>query len=239
MQPSSNDIEQIIRVVMQRLAAAGDLMSGVGSIADTRELDSELVLRDRVVTLATLDGKLSGKKKLRVHPRAIVTPAVVDELRRFKVELVRDDVKSSSRAATSADANSNPSRNTATAASQAPILVCGSALWFGSLSRHLCSKQATVQPCDDAAAIGLLTQHKSRGGSQAIWLTTTPFAATIAIAKAACCTAVLLPSLADLNAALEQAQPECLIVDASRTTVAAVGNMVRALFKHTRKTSQS
>ncbi len=90
MQPTSTDIEQIIRVVMQRLAAAGDLMSGVGSIADTRELDSELILRDRVVTLATLEGKLSGKKKLRVHPRAIVTPAVTDELRRIKVELVRD-----------------------------------------------------------------------------------------------------------------------------------------------------
>ena len=89
MQPSSIEIEQIVRVVMQRLAAAGDLISGVGSIADT-EL-SELVLRQRVITLASLEGQtLKGKQRLRVHPRAVVTPAVHDELRKFKVELVRE-----------------------------------------------------------------------------------------------------------------------------------------------------
>lgn len=240
MQPTSNDIEQIIRVVMQRLAAAGDLMSGVGSIADTREMDDELVVRDRVITLATLEGKLIGKKKVRVHPRAVVTPAVADELRRFKVELVRDGAKTSPTPTTQTSPNSHSESSlgpVGIATKVAPILVCGSALWFGSLSRHLCPKQATVQPCDDSAAIELLKQHRVRGGSNSIWLTATPFSASVSVAKAACCTAVLLPSLAELNAALDQAQPECLIVDASRTTVAAIGNMVRALLKYNRKTA--
>ncbi len=245
MQPTPSDIEQIIRVVMQRLAVAGDLMSGIGAIADNEDLDGELVLRDRVITLSTLEGKLSGKKKVRVHPRAVVTPAVTDELRRFKVELVRDNAASSAKA--NAQTSANTTRTQASpvgsaspvAVSTAPILVCGSALWFSSLSRHLCSQQATVQPCDDQAAIGLLKQHKARGGSRAIWLTSTPFAASVSLAQAACCTSVILPSLGELSAALAQANPECLIIDASRTTVAAIGNIVRTLFKHSRAAARA
>lgn len=223
MQPNSPDIEQIIRVVMQRLAAAGDLMSGVGAIADTQEIDSELVLRDRVITLATLNGKLVGKKKVRVHPRAIITPAVTDELRRYKVELIRDAVRTSTSTSTSTNV-----------AIVAPILVCGSAMWFSSLSRHLCPKQATVQACDDKVALSLVQDHKTRGGARAIWLSATPYAASVAAARAACCTAVHLNGLGDLNAALVQADPDCVIVDPSRFTVAAIGNLVRAMFKHKR-----
>ncbi len=115
--------------------------------------------------------------------------------------------------------------------------MCGSALWFASLSRHLCPKQATVQACDDKAALGLVQQHKVRGGSRAVWLTATPFAANVAVARAGCCTAVQLSSLGDLNAALAQADPDCLIVDPARFTVAAVGNLVRAMFKHARTTT--
>ena len=244
MQPSSIEIEQIVRVVMQRLAAAGDLISGVGSIADT-EL-SELVLRQRVITLASLEGQtLKGKQRLRVHPRAVVTPAVHDELRKFKVELVRD-AASPTKAATAAsstlksDVIAKPGLVAKTTAglssATAPILVCGSALWFGSLSRHLCPKQAMVQPCDDAAAIGLLKQHKARGGARAVWLTSTPFAASVAVAQAACCRAVLLPGLSELRAALDQANPECLIIDASRTTVAAIGNIVKIVARFSKPT---
>lgn len=232
MQPTSIDIEQIIRVVMQRLAVAGDLMSGVGEIADTQELDSELVLQDKLVTLGTLDGKLSGKRRLRVQPRAIVTPAVVDELKRFKVELVRDSVPTKHRLVPDAAANSIAEMKST--ARVAPILVCGSAVWFESLSRHLCPKQAFVRSCDDKSAIEVMQKHKTRGGLRVIWVSPTPFAANIASASATYST-VILPGLADLKAALEQADPECLIVDASRFTVAAVGNLVRAMFKHLRK----
>ncbi len=218
MQPTAIDIEKIIRVVMQRLAVADDLMSGVAAIADT----SELVLRERVITLAALDGKLTGKKKLRVHPRAVVTPAVVDELKRFKVELVRD---------------AGSSTSTSTSTRLAPVLVCGSAVWFNSLARHLCPQQAVVHGCDDQAALGLIKTHLANGGRNALWLTTTPYAANVSAARAACCTAVTLASLSDLRAALDQADPQCLIIDSTRTTVAAIGNIVRAMVKHSRNTS--
>ena len=232
MQPTSIDIEQIIRVVMQRLAVAGDLMSGVGEIADTQELDNELVLHDKLVTLGSLEGKLSGKRRLRVQPRAIVTPAVVDELRRFKVELVRDSQPTKHRLVADASAGAFvPAKSTAIVA---PILVCGSAVWFESLSRHLCPKQAFVRGCDDQSAIEVIQKHKTRGGLRVVWVSPTPFAANIASASTGC-TTVMLPGLADLKAALQQADPECLIVDASRFTVAAVGNLVRAMFKHLRK----
>jgi hypothetical protein len=230
MQPTSNDIEQIIRVVMQRLAAAGDFVSGVGAIADP-SADSDLVLTDRVVTLKTLEGKLSGKRRLRVHPRAVVTPAVADELRKAKVELVRDGASSAIRTHSASDVATTVSAKPIIP-HHAPVLVCGSAVWFNSLPRHLCPKQATVSQCDDSAAVDLIKQHKARGGQRSIWLTATPFAASVAVARANCCTAVLLPNLGELKSALEQANPECVIVDASRFTVAAIGNLVRGLLKH-------
>ncbi|MCC6507500.1 MAG: hypothetical protein IT423_00225 [Pirellulaceae bacterium] len=114
----------------------------------------------------------------------------------------------------------------------APILVCGSATWFGSLSRHLCPKQALVHACDDALAPGLIQTHLAGGGRRGLWLSSTPFAASVAVSRAACCTAVLLPSLRELGDALAQANPQLLIVDSPRWTVAAIGNLVRTLVKH-------
>ncbi len=211
------------------------LMSGISAIADTADADSELVLRDRVVTLSALEGKLQGKSRVRVHPRAVVTPAVVDELKRFKVELVRDTEPTKHRLVSS---SVQPQVETKSTAWVAPILVCGSAVWFESLSRHLCPKQAFVRGCDDASAIEVIKKHQARGGSRVVWLSPKPFAANVAVAKSACCTAVILPGLGDLNAALEQADPECLILDASRYTVAAIGNLVRAMFKRERVRSK-
>lgn len=237
MQPTSPDIEQIIRVVMQRLAAAGDLASGISAIADTTDVDRELALSERLITLGTVQGKLQGISRLRVHPRAVVTPAVVDELKRAKVQLVREQAPTQHRLVQDGQP-SGLSKDNKSTARVAPILVCGNAVWFESLSRHLCPKQAFVRSCDDSAAIELIKKHKTRGGYRVVWLSPTPFAASLAVAQANCCTAVLLPGLGDLNAALVQADPECVIVDAKRFTVAAVGNLVRAMFKHLRNAGQ-
>ncbi|MHB8901679.1 MAG: RpiB/LacA/LacB family sugar-phosphate isomerase [Thermoguttaceae bacterium] len=48
----------------------------------------DLVVADRVVTLAALGDRLAAARRLLVPPRAVVTPAVRDELRRRNVLLV-------------------------------------------------------------------------------------------------------------------------------------------------------
>jgi hypothetical protein len=128
------------------------------------------------------------------------------------------------RAASAADA-------TASVASAAipPVFVCGSAVWFNSLPRHLCPQQAAVQSCDDEAALALIEQQLSQGSQRAVWITSRPFAAAALAQHSSKVVAVQLPSLSELAAALEQAQPQLLIVDGPRWTVAAIGNLVRTL----------
>ena len=49
---------------------------------------SQLIVTQRVVSLAGLNGRLGGIRQLVVPPRAIVTPSVRDELRRRQIALV-------------------------------------------------------------------------------------------------------------------------------------------------------
>ncbi|MGN6547137.1 MAG: hypothetical protein ACTHK7_18945 [Aureliella sp.] len=232
MQLSTIDIEQIIRVVMERLAAAGDLMEGVAEMAEPTGQSTELVIQDRVVTTHLVEAQLDGKRTLRIGHRAVVTPAVLDLLRAKRIELVREDRSSSPARLTGSagSASANKSGDASPASSVvAPVLVCGSAVWFNSLTRHLCPKQAGVEGCEDSAAVQLIERHLALGGQQSVWLTSRPFAAAATAQRTTKAVAVQLGSLVDLAAALEQAQPQVLIVDAPRWTVAAIGNLVRAL----------
>lgn len=232
MQSSAIDIEQIIRVVIERLAAGRALMEGVVDLAQPASESSELVIQDRVVTTHLVEPHLDGKRSLRVTARAVVTPAVLDLLRTKKIELVRDSQSPLPKAST--DRGAAVTADTAAApaiAAVSPVLVCGSAVWFNSLSRHLCPQQANVQGCDDDAALQRIEAHLSRGGDRAVWLTPRPFAAAVMAQRTSKVAAVQLASLSDLSAALEQAQPQLLIVDAPRWTVAAIGNLVRALVR--------
>jgi hypothetical protein len=53
---------------------------------------------DRLLTLATLEGKLDGLRRLVVHRKAIVTPSLKEELSRRGIELDRGGVKGTKRA---------------------------------------------------------------------------------------------------------------------------------------------
>lgn len=76
-------IERIVQEVIRRLLKQG-LVGGAAAGGET-----ELAVSDKVVTLATLDGRLAGVKRLVVGGRSIVTPAVKDELKDRSIELVR------------------------------------------------------------------------------------------------------------------------------------------------------
>jgi hypothetical protein len=75
-------VETIVLEVIRRL--------GLLETNPTRERGSdELTLKDKVVTMRLVEGRLSGVTRLVVNAKAIVTPAVKDELKQYKVELVR------------------------------------------------------------------------------------------------------------------------------------------------------
>jgi hypothetical protein len=76
---NEEQVEWIVAEVMRRV--------GVASIA-AGDGGAELVLKERVVTMRLIDGRLAGVSRLVVPTRAVVTPAVKDELKHRKIELV-------------------------------------------------------------------------------------------------------------------------------------------------------
>ncbi|QDU29959.1 hypothetical protein ETAA8_50770 [Anatilimnocola aggregata] len=76
MNLSPADIDRIVAEVVRRLRP---LLAA--SPAAPVEKSNELKLNDKVVTLRTLHGRLEGISRLIVDQRAVVTPAVKDELR--------------------------------------------------------------------------------------------------------------------------------------------------------------
>jgi hypothetical protein len=79
---NEEQVEWIVAEVMRRLgmvsAARGASPPGGG----------DLVLPERVVTMRVIEGRLANVSRIVVGPRAVITPAVKDELRSRKVELV-------------------------------------------------------------------------------------------------------------------------------------------------------
>lgn len=81
MNLSPLQIEQIVGEVVRRLRALQP--------APVPTNANELVLSDAVVSVGLLDGKLTNVRKLVVRPKAVVTPAVRDELKKYGVVLER------------------------------------------------------------------------------------------------------------------------------------------------------
>ena len=76
---SDIDVEYIIREVIRRLMAMANETS--------RDEGGTVKLTERLVTMATLDGRLANIKRLIVAKRAVVTPLVKDELKNRKITL--------------------------------------------------------------------------------------------------------------------------------------------------------
>jgi hypothetical protein len=91
MNVTADEIERIVRDVMSRLASE---RTAAAKPETDRKVEvatpaNELVLEARVISLAEVQGRLSGMVRVSVAERAIVTPAVRDLLREKKVPLVR------------------------------------------------------------------------------------------------------------------------------------------------------
>ena len=77
---TEQDVERIVLEVVRRLGLLGP---------PKLTARNELTLVERVVTMRSIEGKLDGVGRLIVAARAVVTPAVRDELKQRNIELVR------------------------------------------------------------------------------------------------------------------------------------------------------
>ena len=81
---SEEQVEWIVVEVIRRL---GLLASSQSS---KQNANGELRLAERIVTMQLVGSRLGGVRRLVVAQKAIVTPAVKDELKKRQVELVRE-----------------------------------------------------------------------------------------------------------------------------------------------------
>ena len=84
-------VDAIVRQVMERLSNLNSSTVSENNIqsasSESNESVQVLELSDKVITLELLRGRLSGKTRLVVRSDAVVTPAVVDELKERGVQL--------------------------------------------------------------------------------------------------------------------------------------------------------
>ncbi len=84
-------VEQIVQEVIRRLLDRG-VGVGAADAVDSPEPNTKLEIEDRLVTLATLRDRLDGVEELVVARRAVVTPAVIDELTDRGISLMRREI---------------------------------------------------------------------------------------------------------------------------------------------------
>jgi hypothetical protein len=84
MMYSEEQVEWIVAEVIRRLG----LLGATGDRSSASQAGGELALAERVVTMRSVEGRLNGVSRLRVQRRAVITPAVKDELKERKIEIV-------------------------------------------------------------------------------------------------------------------------------------------------------
>jgi hypothetical protein len=87
-------VERIVLEVIRRLDLLSTGSAAVGEqtgVAPSKHSSTtaELTISDKVITMRSVEGRLAGIERLVVAAKAVVTPAVKDELKKHKVQLVR------------------------------------------------------------------------------------------------------------------------------------------------------
>jgi len=177
MNVTADEIERIVRDVLSRLASERPAAAKPEEAKkDTVEKQAaappanELSLEVRVVSLAEVQGLLSGIARVSVAERAIVTPAVRDLLREKKVGLVRRSAGAKSTAPSVA-------RSIVVAAAETKVDV-------GPLVRELRSEGCKVEQLAQAGLVGAVRElgdEVAKSGAVGLLITEEPEAAIIAL----------------------------------------------------------
>lgn len=200
MQPAAPLAVQVTPVTPGTVPAAASLQS------DATRLRLDLPL----ITLEELGNNLSGIQVLEVPRRAVVTPAVVDELRHRGVKLQRlspHDLRLSS---------STPS-------SPSVMLVAPTVMVI-----QQSTAARVVEDAEPQITIKTILEHVATSGNGAVWCSPRPFAAAVAVRSQSQLRAVQLTSFGDLQQAVDEAQPNLLILDPRQWSAPAIANLLRA-----------
>jgi hypothetical protein len=92
----TSDIERIVREVLAEMAtssvpapkSSAPSPTAVKVAEPHRSNTNELVLASRLVTLGEVSGRLAGIRRLLVSPGTVITPAVIDEVKKRNIQVI-------------------------------------------------------------------------------------------------------------------------------------------------------
>jgi len=158
---SAIDIEEIVRAVLRQLQ--GEPQGTIAAPAPNRTLE----LTDKLVTLATLENRLTGIDQLALRAGAVVTPAVLDELRSRGITVVRTTAKTATAA----------TRTTLTiGVAEVASGVCDVPAFIAAVAMTSCAVERIAET-GLTSVTAELAEHASKGGRPVLLLTSRPAAA--------------------------------------------------------------
>jgi hypothetical protein len=235
MEPHDNrNVEEIVRLVIQRLGESGIARSSYSPVSaqsewKASESDSgfqqaaQLIVPGRVVSLADIQDRLDNVRTIQIAASALLTPAVKDELKRRSISVVRAQGKSTQDNATGvAGDNGNQHRLRVFLPSTKPI---NWNVWRNGCQVIQAILTDSTRPVTDVAN-DILNDWQDTDKS--IWCTPQPFAALIAFSISAPkkgMRALGLSEPGDLLQAVNEAQPNLLVLDDRRWTAHQIFNL--------------
>lgn len=165
---------------------------------------SVLSVPGKVITLQSLEGRLAGITEIKVEPRAIVTPAVNDELRKRSIRLIRS---------ASATASSKPAAAKLLVASQIPAELAvrtQSLLAAASIPYETLQSAPTPKLVDVAKELAFKV---TSGRQLGLFLTNQPAVASSILQKMVGVRAYPLSDVTSLQDALASLAPNIVVAD--------------------------
>lgn len=227
--PTPSEIEVIVRAVLERLRTLEVAPAATATTTPIVTQPGEVLLDQRLVTLEDLRDRWDTMKSLLVPKRCIVTPAAVDELRQRGVVLQRSDEVT--KQVTSAQREHG---------SKSLLVMMPAGKKAESVSR-LCHQgiETAAMGQDNNLTLTTLKNHLAEPHKLCLWSSPRPFAAARACAVFPHVAAVQLSRIEDLPLAMEQAQPNVLILDDRSWTATSVANLARTWLINQRGRSSS
>jgi len=198
---ATSEIDAIVAEVVRRLQLVAQAPPPATEAAGSdRPPGSTLRVTNRVVTLAQLEGRLAGVTQVLVLPKAVVTPAVLDELKQRGIRLTRCP-------------------KLAEAGRGAEWLVVAA---DPAVARKLDDERRgetvlarIVTAADVQQAVRRLAEH-CRAGQRAVWVAREPFAAVAAAFGTKSLRAAYITAPNEVAAAVQQISANVLVFDAAR-----------------------
>lgn len=240
MSITTQELETIVRMVVDRLRDSGtsagvsaesprdsasQASSKLSSVASADNIaPGTLVVDDRLVTLQSLSDRLVGITCVQVPRKSVITPAVVDELRRKGIKLVRQVNSLNSNSSTTVSNSSNAASTTS---------LCLVANDEKSRIVRSVNKQQTIEliaaGADEQVIAGRLSSMSQQTKKlQVVWCSARPYAAQLACSKLGNPRAICLLHGNDLRRAVQEASPEVIIVDDDRWSGFQVAKLIQA-----------